>query len=129
MGTVGSVHFQIVPSVQLSSVQWLSRVQLFATPRIAARQASLSITNSRSSLRLPSIESVMPSSHLILILMLEFYLTSKHHFLGCYQLIRMFFLLGKKICISMFYTCFYNCLSIGHVWHLVSNKLEGGKEN
>ena len=47
-----------------SSVQSLSRVQLFATPWIAARQASLSITNSQSSLRLMSIESVMPSSHL-----------------------------------------------------------------
>ena len=53
-------------SVQFSSVQSLSRVQLFATPWIAARQASLSITNSRSSLRLTSIESVMPSRHLIL---------------------------------------------------------------
>ena len=53
---------------QLSSVQSLSRVQLFATPWIAARQASLSITNSWSSLRLMSIESVMPSSHLILCL-------------------------------------------------------------
>jgi len=52
--------------VQFSSVQSLSRVQLFATPWIAARQASLSITNSRSSLRLTSLESVMPSSHLIL---------------------------------------------------------------
>ena len=51
---------------QFSSVQSLSRVRLFATPWIAARQASLSITNSRSSLRLTSIESVMPSSHLIL---------------------------------------------------------------
>ena len=49
-----------------SSVQSLSHVQLFTTPWIAARQASLSITNSRSSLRLRSIESVMPSSHLIL---------------------------------------------------------------
>ena len=49
-----------------SSVQSLSRVWLFATPWIAARQASLSITNSRSSLKLTSIESVMPSSHLIL---------------------------------------------------------------
>ena len=49
-----------------SSVQSLSRVQLFATPWIAVRQASLSITNSQSSLRLTSIESVMPSSHLIL---------------------------------------------------------------
>ena len=55
-----------VPSVQFSSVQSLSRVWLFATPWIAARQASLSITNSRSSLRLTSIESVMPSSRLIL---------------------------------------------------------------
>ena len=49
-----------------SSVQSLSRVGLFVTPWIAARQASLSITNSRSSLKLMSIESVMPSSHLIL---------------------------------------------------------------
>ena len=48
------------------SVQSLSRVRLFVTPWIAAGQASLSITNSRSSLRLTSIESVMPSSHLIL---------------------------------------------------------------
>ena len=49
-----------------SSVQSLSRVLLFATPWIAARQASLSITNSRSWLKLMSIESVMPSNHLIL---------------------------------------------------------------
>ena len=48
-----------------SSVQSLSHVQLFVTPRTAARQASLSVTNSRSSLRFRSIESVMPSSHLI----------------------------------------------------------------
>src|SRR5574339_19054 len=53
-------------TIQFSSVQSLSRVRLFATPWIAAHQASLSITNSRSSLRLTSIESVMPSSHLIL---------------------------------------------------------------
>ena len=51
---------------QVSSVQSLSRVRLFATPRMAARQASLSITNSQSSLRLTSIKLVMPSSHLIL---------------------------------------------------------------
>ena len=51
---------------QFSSVQSLSRVRLFATPWIAARQASLSITNSRSSLKLTSIESVTPSSHRIL---------------------------------------------------------------
>ena len=48
---------------QFSSVQSLSRVWLFVTPWIIARQASLSITISRSSLRLKSIESVMPSSH------------------------------------------------------------------
>ena len=48
------------------SVQSLSHVRLFATPWTAARQASLSITNSRSSLRLMAIESVMPSNHLIL---------------------------------------------------------------
>ena len=52
--------------IQIRSDQSLSHVRLFATPWIAARQASLSITNSRSSLRLTSIESVMPSSHLIL---------------------------------------------------------------
>ena len=51
---------------QFSSVQLLSRVRLFATPWITAHQASLSITNSRSSLRFMSIKSVMPSSHLIL---------------------------------------------------------------
>ena len=50
----------------LSSVQSLSRVQLFVTPWNAARQASLSITNSQNLLKLMSIESVMPSNHLIL---------------------------------------------------------------
>ena len=58
-------RIMIVSSVQFSSVQSFSRVRLFATP-IAAHQASLSITISRSSLRLTFIESVMPSSHLIL---------------------------------------------------------------
>ena len=52
-------------SVQLSSVQSLSRVRLFVTPWIAASQASLSITNSKSSLKFAFTESVMPSSHLI----------------------------------------------------------------
>ena len=51
---------------QFSSVQTLSRVWLFVTPWTAAGQASLSITNSRSLLKLMSIESVMPSNHLIL---------------------------------------------------------------
>ena len=55
-----------VPAIQFSSVQLLSRVRLFATPWITARQASLSINNSRSLLKLTPIESVMPSSHLIL---------------------------------------------------------------
>ena len=55
------VHVEIR---QFSSVQSLSRVRLFATPRITACQASLSITNSRSSLKLMSIESVTPSNHL-----------------------------------------------------------------
>ena len=52
--------------LQFSSVQSLSRVQLFATPQTAAHQASLSITNSQNLLKLMSIELVMPSSHLIL---------------------------------------------------------------
>ena len=56
----------LVFSELLSSVQSLSRVRLFVTPSIAAHQASLSITISRSSLRLRSIKLVMPSSHLIL---------------------------------------------------------------
>ena len=51
-----SIHYQF------SSVQSLSRVQLFVTPWIAACQVSLSITNSRSSFKLTSIESLMPSS-------------------------------------------------------------------
>ena len=53
-------------SCQFSSVQPLSCVQLFVTPWTAAHQASLSITNSRSLLKLMSIELVMPSNHLIL---------------------------------------------------------------
>ena len=54
------------PLVHFGSVQSLSRVQLFVTPWITARQDSLFITISQSSLRLTSIKSVMPSSHLIL---------------------------------------------------------------
>ena len=50
----------------ISSVQLLTRVRLFATPWIAVHQASLSITNSQSLLKLLSIQSVMPSNHLIL---------------------------------------------------------------
>ena len=62
-------------SVQFSSVQSLSRVWLFVSPWTAAHQASLSITNSWSSLKLMSIESVMPSNHLILC----------HPFSSCFQ--------------------------------------------
>ena len=51
---------------QFSSVQWLSRVRLFATPWTAACQASLSTTNSQSLLKLLSIVLMMPSNHLIL---------------------------------------------------------------
>ena len=57
----------VVPSsAQFTSVQSFSQVQLFVTPRTAAHQASLSITNSQSLLKLMSIGSVMPSNHLIL---------------------------------------------------------------
>ena len=61
-----SSNRQVYSDTSLFSVQLLSRVQLFATPWTTALKASLSITNSWSSLRLTSIESVMPSSHLIL---------------------------------------------------------------
>ena len=61
-----TIYQTLLQCIQFSSVQLLSHVWFFATPWIAARQASLSITNSRSSTRLTPIESVMPSSHLIL---------------------------------------------------------------
>ena len=56
----------ILMFLNISSVQSLSRVQLFATPKITTCQDSLSITNSWSLLKLTSIESVMPFNHLIL---------------------------------------------------------------
>ena len=66
-------YFYLIPTTilmylahQFSSVQSLSHVRLFTTPWTAARQAFLSITNSRSWFKLMSIESVMPSNHLIL---------------------------------------------------------------
>ena len=59
-------HYILRFCCRFSSVQSLSHVRLFATPWIAARQASLSITNYQSLLKLMSIESVMPSNHLIL---------------------------------------------------------------
>ena len=60
------MSYFVFPPLMFSSVQSLSRIRLFATPWNAAHQASLSITNSRSSPKLMCIESVMPSSHLIL---------------------------------------------------------------
>ena len=61
-----SVWSFVLSMLSFSSVQSLSRVQLFATPWTAARQASLSITNSRSPPKPMSIVSVIPSNHLIL---------------------------------------------------------------
>ena len=60
------LEFILVYGVQFTSVQLFSHVRLFATPWAVARQASLSITNSWSLLKLMSIELVMPSNHLIL---------------------------------------------------------------
>ena len=60
------LFLQIVTGFEFSSVQLLSRVQLFETPWTVACQASLSITNSQSLPKLMSIELVMPSNHLIL---------------------------------------------------------------
>ena len=64
--TIAKTWKQSVSTSSVQSVQSLSHVRLFATPWIAARQASLSITNSQNSPKLTSMESVMPSSHLIL---------------------------------------------------------------
>ena len=66
LGVFISVIFEMDYKPSIRSVQLLSCVLLFVTPRTAARQASLSITNSRSLLKLTSIESVMPSNLLIL---------------------------------------------------------------
>ena len=60
------IAYLIRNNVRVNSVQLLSRVRLFVTPWIAAHQASLSITNCQSLLKLMSIESVMPSNHLLL---------------------------------------------------------------
>ena len=86
-------HTFFLKSDQIRSDQSLSYVWLFATPWIAARQASLSITYSRSLLRLTSIESVMPSSHLILcrsLLLLPPIPPSSHEIKRC-------LLLGRKV--------------------------------
>ena len=60
------IHLQSISSTQFSLIQLLNHVRLFVTPWTAAHQASLSITNSWSLLKLMSTKSVMPSNHLIL---------------------------------------------------------------
>ena len=86
-------------SFQFSSVQSLSHVRLFVTPWTAACQASLSITNSQSLLKLMSIESVMPSNHLILycpLLLLPWIFPSNRSF----QMTRFFTSGGQSIGVS-----------------------------
>ena len=85
-----------MPKLILQSVQSLSRVQLFETPRTAACQASLSITNSRSLLKLMSIELVMPSNHLIVFSScLQSFPTS-----GSFQMSQLFASGGQSIGVS-----------------------------
>ena len=72
LATSDFIFLVIAPQFTVSSVQSLSHVQLFATPWTTAHQASLSITRSQSLLKLISIESEMPSKHLILCLPLLF---------------------------------------------------------
>ena len=86
-------------SFQFSSVQSLSHVRLFVTPWTAACQASLSITNSQNLLKLMSIESVMPSNHLILycpLLLLPWIFPSNRSF----QMTRFFTSGGQSIGVS-----------------------------
>ena len=82
-------------TVQFGSVQLLSRVQLFVTPWTAAGQTSLSITNSQSLLKLMSIESVMPSNHLILCSCPQFSPAS-----GSFQMSQFFTSAGQSIGVS-----------------------------
>ena len=84
------------PNADFSSVQWLSPVWLFVTPWTAARQASLSSTNSQSLLKLMSIESVMPSKHLILSPSFSFCLQS-FPASGSFPMSRLFTSGGQRI--------------------------------
>ena len=86
-------------SVQFSSVQSLCRVRLSVTPWTAACQASLSITNSQSSPKPMSIESVMPSNHLILCRPLLFHLES-FPASGSFQMSQLFASGGQSIGVS-----------------------------
>ena len=81
---------------QFSSVQSLSWFPLFSTPWTAACQASLSITNSQSPLNLTSIESVMPSNHLILCCPLLHLPAS-----GSFSVSQFFILVGQKLGVSV----------------------------
>ena len=85
---------------EFSSVQQLSRVRLFATPRTAARQASLSITNSQSSLKLMSIELMMPSNHLILCRPLLLLPLSPSQHQGLFPMSQLFAWGGQSIGVS-----------------------------
>ena len=81
-----TVHILLKPGlIQFNSVQSFSCVRLFATPRTAARQASLSITNSQRLFKLMSIESVMPSNHLILCRLLLFLPSNLSQHQGFFQ--------------------------------------------
>ena len=95
-------------SVQCSSVQLLSRVRLFATPRATARQASLSITNSRSSLRLTSIESVMPSLELIYLLVCVLKLYTD--FLNLFLIFILYWIIVDLQCVS--FRCTYKVIQL-----------------
>ena len=97
-----SVFFNEFPCSKVSifsSVQSLSRVQLFATPWTAACQASLSITNSQSLLKLMSIELVMPSNHLILCC-LPFSCLQSFPASGSFQMSQLFASIGWNIGVS-----------------------------
>ena len=91
------IAWNVALVIQFSSVQSLSHVQLFATAWTAARQASLSITNSRSLPKLMSIEPVMPSNHLIFChpLLLPPFTTS-----GSFQMSQLFALGGQSCGVS-----------------------------
>ena len=85
-------------SVQFSSIQSLSRVRLLATAWTAALQASLSITNSRSSLKLMSIELVMPSNHLISVV--PFSYLQSFPVSGSFQMSQLFASGGQSVGVS-----------------------------
>ena len=86
-------------SLQFTSVQLLSHVRLFATPWTTAHQVSLSITNSRSLPKLISIESVMPSNHLILCHPL-LHLPQSFPASGSFQMSQLFISGGQSIGVS-----------------------------